>query len=203
MGLRRKAGYHFDKRNMASSKLEVEVKIAVRDLASARKAIRGAGFRVHVPRVLEINDVYDTADERFRTEGKVIRLREAGKLATLTFKGKGIDRRHKTREEIESSMANPDALRRVFQEVGLQLRFRYEKYRTEFTVPGSKGIVTLDETPIGNFIEVEGSPRWIDRTAKALGFGPDDYINLSYGLLYQQFCREMGKPAANMVFKKR
>jgi len=27
----------------------------------------------------------------------------------------------------------------------------------------------LDETPIGNFCEIEGAPRWIDATAKKLG----------------------------------
>ncbi len=31
--------------------------------------------------------------------------------------------------------------------------------------PGT-GKVLLDETPIGNFLEIEGSPRWIDGAAR-------------------------------------
>jgi len=63
--------------------------------------------------------------------------------------------------------------------------------------------VLLDETPIGNFLELEGSPRWIDRTARRLGFSPKDYINRSYGYLYLAWCRERRIRPKDMVFKNR
>jgi hypothetical protein len=59
----------------------------------------------------------------------------------------------------------------------------------------------LDETPIGNFLELEGSPRWIDRTARLLGFSSSDYINRSYGYLYLAFCRERRIRPKDMLFK--
>jgi adenylate cyclase, class 2 len=188
---------------MASSKSEVEVKIAVRSPGFASKLIHAAAFRVHVPRVFEANVLYDFPDSRLRSAGKLLRLREAGDTSTLTFKGKSQDTRHKVREEVETKLENAGAMQRVFQELGLQPVFRYEKYRTEFAAGKSPGVITLDETPIGTFLEIEGPPRWLDRTAKELGFSPADYIKLSYGDLYLQYCRELGIKPSNMVFGRK
>jgi adenylate cyclase class 2 len=178
---------------------EVEVKISVPSAAAGRKRIRAVGFEVHVPRVFEVNILWDTVDQKLRAQGKLVRLREAGKQATLTFKGKSADTRHKVREEIETRVEKPGAVQRVFEEIGLKPVFRYEKYRTEYT-NGNGGVVTLDETPIGAFLEIEGNARWIDSTAKQLGFSRDDYIIASYGGLYLQYCVAHGIQPSNMVF---
>lgn len=181
---------------------EVEVKIALPSAAAGRKRIRGAGFTVHVPRVFEVNILWDTADLKMRAQGKIVRLRDAGGIATLTFKGRSIDTRHKIREEIETRVEKAAPVERVFQEIGLRPVFRYEKYRTEYASANGRGVVTLDETPIGVFLEIEGSPRWIDRTARQLGFGPADYITASYGALYQQYCAAQGVEPSNMTFAR-
>ena len=47
----------------------------------------------------------------------------------------------------------------------------------------------LDETPIGDFLELEGERRAIDRSARLLGYGPADYIARSYGALYMEHRR--------------
>ncbi len=184
-----------------SSKNEIEVKIAVSSAAAARRRIRDAGFRVQVPRVFEVNLLWDTPSLQLRAQGKLVRLRDAGKISTLTFKGKSVNARHKVREEIETRVEKSGAVDRVFREIGLKPVFRYEKYRTEFTRGKSPGVVTLDETPIGAFLEIEGMPRWIDRTAKELGFSADDYITVSYGVLYLQYCAAHGIRPSNMVFQ--
>jgi adenylate cyclase class 2 len=179
---------------------EIEVKIAVESAAAARKRIRAAGLTIHAPRVFEVNVLYDTPAQSLRTSGRIVRLRQAGKTSTLTFMGRSADTTHKVREEIETTVARPAAIERILRELGLQPVFRYEKRRTEYTANGPNGHVMLDETPIGTFLEVEGSPRWIDRTAKQLGFSPSDYILLSYGALYLAWCREHGIKPSNMVF---
>lgn len=179
---------------------EIEVKIAVESARSARKAILAAGFTVHVPRVFEANVIWDTPQQTLRSSSRLIRLREAGKTSTLTFKGRSADTMHKIREEVETTVARPLAMQRILSEVGLRPMFRYEKYRTEFSAAGNRGLVLLDETPIGTFLEIEGPARWIDRTARALGFGPDDYILLSYGALYAAWCREHSVEPSNMTF---
>jgi len=183
-------------------KPEIEVKISVPSVAAARKRIRDAGFRIQVPRVFEVNILWDTADLRLRAQGKLVRLRDAGGHSTLTFKGKSGDTRHKIREELETRVENAAAVERVFREIELKPVFRYEKFRTEYTADKAHGVVTLDETPVGDFLEIEGPARWIDRTAKQLGFSAADYITLSYGALYLQYCSAHGIRPSNMVFDK-
>ena len=68
---------------------------------------------------------------------------------------------------------------------------------------GLGSVVMLDQTPIGDFLELEGAPRWIDRTARTLGFSSADYITASYGRLYLDYCVENGVEPGNMVFTKR
>jgi len=61
----------------------------------------------------------------------------------------------------------------------------------------------VDETPIGAYMELEGNARWIDRTARQLGFAPAHYITASYGSLYFEWCRARGIEPGDMVFKSR
>ena len=92
----------------------------------------------------------------------------------------------------------------IFTHMGYRPVFQYEKFRTEYTKrAGNGGKVLLDETPIGNFLEIEGSPRWIDRSARLLGFSSGDYIARSYGYLYLAYCREKRIPPKDMLFKTR
>ena len=62
--------------------------------------------------------------------------------------------------------------------------------------------MTLDETPIGVFLELEGPAKWIDSTAKELGFSYADYITASYGVLFAEWCKEYELSTRDMVFKK-
>jgi adenylate cyclase class 2 len=80
--------------------------------------------------------------------------------------------------------------------------FRYEKFRTEYAKVSNQGKILVDETPIGDYLELEGSPRWIDRTARQLGFSKADYITRSYGYLYLAYCRERRIRPKDMLFKK-
>ena len=64
-----------------------------------------------------------------------------------------------------------------------------------------KGQVVVDETPIGNFCEIEGPPRWIDTTAKELGVTPSDYITKNYATLFADWKQETKSPAKEMTFK--
>lgn len=76
--------------------------------------------------------------------------------------------------------------------------FRYQKYRREYGVEGVR--VAVDETPIGNYAELEGSEEAIRALARALSFPEKSFLRSSYHSLYLEFCRQKGVAAGHMVF---
>lgn len=182
-------------------KFEIEIKLRLPEkLAKIRHALHEAGFHVSKPRLHEFNTLFDNSKRAMRHHGKLLRLRKAGPHRVLTYKGPSEPSRYKKRQEIEIDLHNGVGLEEIFTHLGYRPVFRYEKYRTEYSKPRSEGKVLLDETPIGNYLEIEGSPRWIDGTARALGFKPSDYITRSYGYLYLAYCRERRIMPKDMLF---
>ncbi|MCX6602682.1 MAG: class IV adenylate cyclase [Acidobacteria bacterium] len=179
---------------------EIEIKLQVGDEAAMRASLVGLGFVEIVPRGLEQNRIYDTADGVLRARGELIRLREFDGKNVLTYKGRATVGKHKEREEIEVVLGATEAMATILGRLGLEPRFRYEKYRSEWQRPGDDGIVMLDETPIGTFVELEGTGDWIDRTAVDLGYNEQDYLNLSYARLFAARCLAEGRAAGDMVF---
>lgn len=186
---------------MASkSSHETEIKLAVESTAMARRLLRAAGFHVHRRRVFEQNTIFDTQDRALRRDATLLRIREVAKDVILTYKGRPEASRHKSREEIETHLSDAAAMRAILHRLGFEPGFRYEKYRTEYKQSSRSGVATLDETPIGVFVELEGDPAWIDRTAARLGFSEKDYVLASYARLYLEWCDRQGKQPTNMVF---
>jgi len=173
----------------------------VPDVASARKLLRQAGFRVSRARVFEANTVFDSEDSALRSSSRLLRIRTAGRVATLTYKGPPLVGRHKSREELETTVADAGRLTEIVKRLGFQPTFRYEKYRTEFHQPRRAGVAMLDETPAGVYLELEGTPHWIDLTARRLGFQESDYITASYGRLYVDWCAANGRAPGDMTFE--
>jgi len=83
--------------------------------------------------------------------------------------------------------------------LGYAPSFRYEKFRAEWT--DGKGQVVVDETPIGNFCELEGAPRWIDATARKLGVMAADYITKNYAGLFAEWKAQTKSRVEDMTFK--
>ena len=180
---------------------EVEVKVAVESAEGARKRLRAAGFRIVEKRVHERNIVLDDAGRSLKARNLLLRVRGAGGVVTCTWKGGEKAGPHKRREEREFHSDDLENCLAVFKGIGYEPKFRYEKFRTEYARTGDAGVVMLDETPIGNFMELEGPSRWIDKTARELGFSRDDFILLSYGRLFEKWCAEHRIESDNMAFK--
>ena len=187
----------------AGSHIETEIKLRVSDPDAARGLLEKKGFVILQPRVFEANAIYDTVKHSLRQRGELIRLRRVGELCVLTFKSRDLPGKHKRREELETQVSDPDVIGAILERLGLGVVFRYEKYRAEYQRPSEEGIVTLDETPLGTFFELEGSAEWIDATARELGFEESDYIVASYGALYFEHCRRNRIHPGNMVFSSR
>lgn len=183
--------------------IETEVKIRIADPIAAKQRLEASKFAVSIPRRFEANTLYDTADLKLKKAQMLLRLRQVGNDAIITWKGPSVAGPHKIRPELETNVGSLETLDRILRAVGYDPVFRYEKYRTEYKQPppsDSEGGVTLDETPIGDFLELEGTSEWIDRTAASLGFDRGSYVLASYGRLYLDHCAANGTEPRNMVF---
>lgn len=180
---------------------ETEIKLRLPDPERIQTHLQQLGFQLTAPRVFEANTLYDYPDRRLRERGTLLRVREAGGRSILTYKGPSVRGRHKSREELETTLGDASVGAQILNRLGLQSTFRYEKYRTEYARPMEAGVVTIDETPIGWFLELEGDPHWIDKTAVELGFLETDYETGSYATLYVTYCKDNDIAPGDMVFK--
>jgi adenylate cyclase class 2 len=136
----------------------------------------------------------------------LVRVRLAEEKAWVTYKGPPRpDSIFKTREELEIEVENGAIALQILENIGMHVWFRYQKYRQEYalSVPGrpeEKVHLALDETPIGNYAEFEGSEDGVRATASALGFAESKFLRASYYSLYAQYCSERGESPGHMLF---
>ena len=179
---------------------EVEIKFRISDIPSLSRRLRSAKFRLITPRTHELNVLYDWPGQILRKQGELLRLRKYGNLWIFTHKAKSVMGKHKSRIENETKVVDGQRMDMILRAMGLKPTFRYEKFRAEWS--DGKGHVVVDETPIGNFGEIEGPPRWIDSTASQLGVSRADYITLSYAPLFLAWKKQTRSPAREMTFSE-
>jgi len=182
---------------MPASK-EIEIKFRVNSPTQLNRRLRQAGFRLATKRTHEMNTLYDLRGQPLRKRGELLRLRKYGTDWLLTHKAKGLEGRHKVRIETETEVEDGAKMEGILLALGLQPTFRYEKFRAEWH--DAHGHVVVDETPIGNFGEIEGPSRWIDQTARRLGLKPQDYVTDTYTTLFFNWKKASRSPAHEMTF---
>lgn len=182
-------------------RLEREVKARVADLEACRLALRGAGAEpVEGPHV-EDDLVLDDENGSLRARDLLLRVRR--KLGAdrrggiVTFKGPArIERGIRLREEIETSVADVEAVLAVLAHLGWAPSFRYQKRRSLHRL--GDALVALDETPLGPFVEVEGSDEAIAHAASLLGLDEREFLTESYPDLWR---REHGPSPPPMLLE--
>ncbi len=179
--------------------LEREIKLGFRDADEARQAIMATGATALRGRRLQEDYLLDTADDALRSRRCVLRVRlECGK-SMLTFKGPVQNSPMKLREEAETVVADGLLLLHVLEQLGYHVWFRYEKYREEFS--HEDVTIAIDETPVGTFVEIEGSEQGTHDMAAALARKPTDYVTDSYRGLFVKHCEQRGLPLTDMLFE--
>jgi adenylate cyclase class 2 len=178
--------------------LEREVKLRFDSADAARAAILAAGATPLHGRRLQEDALLDDAGNTLRERGCALRIRMENGKSRITFKGPIQDSVMKLRDEFETVVGDGLLLLRIFEELGYQVWFRYEKYREEFA--HEDVIVAVDETPVGVFVEIEGSERGITAMAAAMDRAPADYILDSYRGLFLKHLAAHGLTGADMVF---
>jgi len=188
---------------------ETEIKLTVRDAKEIRWRLAELGFRPVRARHFESNYLFDFPDQRLRKARCLVRLRFAGDQGLLTFKGAPLrSRDFKIRREIETKVEDGHRLREILILLGLREVFCYEKFRTIFAPRGKRDVadaphLVFDETPIGNYLELEGPQRWIDEVARQLGYTRREYLTESYAALYRKKCQAEHQTPGNMIFPPR
>jgi adenylate cyclase class 2 len=183
---------------MQTTTVEREIKLRFESAEAAREAILAAGCSPLMSRRLQEDALLDTDDEQLRRRRCVLRVREENGKSRLTWKGPVQPGAMKLREELETVVGDGQVLLHVLEELGLHVWFRYEKYREEFS--HEDVTIAVDETPVGVFVEIEGSEQGILNMTEALGRSPNDFILDSYRGLFLQHREEFGIVGPHMVF---
>mgnify|MGYP000058929919 CR=1 FL=1 len=189
---------------MGTGDIETEVKVPVE--GNPLDGLAEPEVRLVRPRHFEENWVLDFEDERLRRSGILLRIRRAEDHGTLTFKGPPLTHpRLKVREEVETEVRHPERVLAIFERLGLRPTYRYQKYRTEYRVQFPSGValsVMFDETPMGNFLELEGDEASIQEFLERFHLREKPLLRASYPTLYAEFCRAQGRPFGDMLFEE-
>ncbi|HEU4401514.1 MAG TPA: class IV adenylate cyclase [Candidatus Polarisedimenticolia bacterium] len=181
-------------------KTEVEVKLKLADLADIGARLKGVGAHLVHPREFEDNQLYDFPDFSLKTRGAMLRVRIQERASVLTYKeAPRVEGGVKLRDEMEVSVSSGETLSTIIGRLGMRPLFRYQKYRAVYEY--SDLLITVDETPIGLFMELEGPKPLIDEMATKLGYKASDYIAKSYLALYQDYLKTRGLPLKDMLFE--
>ena len=182
------------------TKTEIEVKFRIAKIDGLEDRLRNIGATPTQPREFEDNQLYDFPDFSLKTRGAMLRLRLQESGAVLTYKDGGrVESGAKVRDEIETTLGDGPTTALILAKMGMRPLFRYQKYRTTYS--SADLLITIDETPIGNFFELEGPKARIDEVAARLGYTTSDYIVKSYFALYLEQQTERGLPVRDMLFE--
>lgn len=162
--------------------VEQEVKLKFASHEAARQAVITAGGRLVRSERAQEDRFLDTTDDRLSNSRCALRIRREPHQTTITFKGPIEDGPVKSREEVETSVADADIAETLLARLGFTEWWRHTKHREDYLI----GDVTvfIDRTPVGTFVEIEGTLETIAATTRALGREPREYILDSYRTLF-------------------
>ena len=179
--------------------IETEVKIKIDDIEGFCLQLGALKPAIAAERHFEDNYLLDFPDQKINSSRCLLRIRCAKGSGFLTFKGppreNGI---FKTREELETKLEDGTTVLQVLHRIGMSVFFQYQKYRREFTLDLVH--VAVDETPIGNYAEFEGSEEGIRSLAGKMGIAESQFLRHSYYSLYLEYCRNKGVTPGFMIF---
>lgn len=184
---------------MSHDGVERELKFADVELDALRQRLGEMEAERQGPPIFEDNWIFDV-DGSLDAVGSMLRLRVDRRGARMTFKGPAVyEGRVKVRKEVETGVEQVEAARAIFESLGYRVVRRYQKYREEWLL-GSI-VVSLDHTPIGDFVELEGEG--CERFAERLGLDPETSERRNYLRLYERHLSEHPDAPPDMIFPER
>ena len=182
-----------------SSDQELEVKFYLSHRQDMEGKLSSMGH-MSEPRVHELNLRLDTPDLSLLRSGRLLRLRQ-DRRARMTYKGPGSEQGGaRLRQELEFTVSDFDTALHMCAALGFQVQMMYEKYRTTYRVGEVEA--ALDETPLGNFLELEGpDPESIRRVADELGLDWERRSLDSYTVLFERLRSNLGFAFRDLAFE--
>ena len=181
--------------------LETEIKIPVSDLKAVRVLLENCEATCVQMMARESNTLYDTAEHQITQKGHTLRLRSFAGRSVVTHKGTmSYLGSIKIREELEVLVDDLDTFGAILGALGFEPSIRYEKDREEWRLEGM--LITLDHTPMGDFVEIEGPVSTIPKIAERLELDLDDAVRGSYLSLWLEYRHQRPDQnlGRNMVF---
>jgi adenylate cyclase class IV len=158
--------------------LEVELKSPVDDSARRRAAVEAAGATIVFAGRLE-DRRYDTPDGALAAKDHVLRVRiyRADGESRSELDWKGPTRRdgvYKLREEIGTSVGDPDALVAILEQLGYEISIAIDREIVQYDLDGT--MIRFERYPrMDDLVEVEGAPEQIERAIAVLGLPRDGF----------------------------
>lgn len=160
--------------------LEVELKSVVDDIERRRGAIEAAGATLVFSGRLE-DRRYDTAERTLTAADQVLRVRvyrdAHGTTSELDWKGR--TRReggYKLREEIETDVADGDALVAILGKLGYVATIAIDREIAQYDLAGT--MIRFERYPrMDTLVEVEGTPEQIEAAIAALGMAREGFTS--------------------------
>lgn len=175
--------------------IEVEVKLPVTDLDEIKSALKEFGFKEKC--LIEEHDTYfNNQQGDIRTNDEALRVREtkdhlSGKVwAQINFKGKKLDTRTMTREELETGVEDGAVCRNILQAIGY-IPVAPEVIKKRLMLQKESITVCLDNVHgLGEFLELEiladseekkdDALGQIESVLNSLGYQISDTVRTSY-----------------------
>ena len=157
---------------------ETELKAVVDDLAMRRKRVEEAGGVLEKEGYLQ-DRRWDTERETIGARDHVIRIRVFNGLprgeATLEWKGPTRSNQgYKVREEIGTTIGDAEALSEMFERLGMQITRTIDREIAQFNLDGAT--IRFESYPrMDVLVEVEGTPKQIERAIAAIGIAREEY----------------------------
>lgn len=181
--------------------IEVEIKLPVRELDRIREQLIRSGF-TKTSHQRERDTYFDNASGQIRESGQALRIRETVDLDTgatvaqMNFKGKKLDPRTMTRQELESNVEQAEICRQILEAVGFHRTF--PEVVKEREMLGREDLTAcLDRVEnLGSFLELEilvdaedqkdAAQGRMDEVLAMLGYRMEDTVRSSYLSMLQK-----------------
>lgn len=187
---------------MKKKNQEIEAKFPVKDLSGFIAKLKSLGAELVLDDAYEHNILLDTPERELLKSSARLRLRDENGKFILTYKQtRKKENNISYRDEIETSVDDIENARLIFERLGYEVNFEYEKYRSTYRM--QDGLIMLDRTPLGSFIEIEAAGKdEIRLIAQKIELDWDLRTDKSYVQLFEEWASKTGCSSRKMLFSE-